>query len=330
MPDMTFEGVRRALRGILSAAIIGALALAVCALASCTSEDRGRVVARVGDDAITVRRLMNELVKRRGPTTLVTMIDSVLIAQGAQEQGISVTGEQMELRWERAMAEAGSEADMRSILERRGMSEEQLRERLRRDLLLDRLARETMSIHEQEIKDFYREHRDDYRLGERAKGRMILLGDEASARAILESLQAGGDFAGLAKAVSEDPATADEGGDMGWFEREDYAEPIAEAAFAAEPGATVGPIEAPDGWVILRVEDRAEPGYQPLEEVREEVRSRIERAKLPSARETWIRQAREAATIRITDDDLRAQTRKLLEHAPPPEPVTLLPVPPPQ
>ncbi|MGC9320342.1 MAG: foldase protein PrsA [Armatimonadota bacterium] len=321
---------RRVLRRIRAITIAALGALLVGAMGSCTPLDEGAVVARVGDEAITAGDLIRELKARRGPSALVEMIDSHLIRMAAAEAGIEVTQEQMRLRWERAVAEAGSEADLDAMLERRGLSRDRLREMLHRDLLLDRLAQEHMTIDEQEIKDFYREHRDDYELGERVKARMIMLNSESDAEAVLDTLDVGGDFAGLAKALSIDPATAEEGGDMGWFEREDYAEAITDAAFAAETGEVVGPIEAPDGWVLLKVEGHKPAGHKSLEEVREEIIGRIRRAKLPSARAEWMRQAREEATIEIRDDELRAETRRLLEQAPPPQPVTLLPVPRPQ
>lgn len=309
-------------------AIVGALAVA--SLGACTPGEDGRVVARVGDRAITGAELLAELRRTRGPGTLVEMIDAELIRQGAQAAGLEATEAELGLRMDRAVAQAGSEADFAALLENRGLTREQFAELLRTDLLLDKLAKATMALDEQEVKDFYAEHREQYARGEQVRARMILLGSKADAEAVLETLKLGGDFAGLAGALSIDPATKDKGGDMGWFERKDYAAPIADAAFALEPGATSAIIEAPDGWAIVRVEERRPAGARPLEEVREEIRGRIERAKLPLAREEWIRKARAEATVRIADPELRAATEAMLEHAPPPQPVSMLPVPPAQ
>ncbi len=304
--------------------------LAVLALGACTPSEQRQVVARVNGETITGRDLLHELRMARGPAVLVEMIDAELIRQGAEEAGIAAGAEEMDLRMERAVAQAGSEADMAAMLERRDLTREQFREMLLFDLLLDKLARASMTLDEQEVKDFYAEYRDDYAVGEQVKARMMLFGSRSDTEAVLETLEVGGDFAGLAQALSMDPATRDKGGDMGWFEREDYAEPISDAAFALQPGEVSEPIDAPDGWVIVQVGERKAAGHRPLEEVRAEVRGRIERAKLPSARQEWITQARAAATVRIADRDLRAATERLLEHAPPPQPVTLLPVPPPR
>ncbi|MFO8080192.1 MAG: hypothetical protein R6V07_07805, partial [Armatimonadota bacterium] len=71
-------------------------------------------------------------------------------------------------------------------------------------------------------------------------------------------------------------------------------------------------------------------GHEPLEQVRDEIRARITRMKLPTARDSWIRNAREEAVVRIRDRELRETTLQMLEDAPPPQSPSLLPVPPPQ
>ncbi len=322
-------------RRILSAFSTALATLAIVAVAptvtSCTPTEQAKVVARVNGRTITAGQLLDELRKRRGAPTLVDMIDTVLIDRAALEAGFNVTDEEMRLRRQRAIAEAGSETDMRAILQQRDMSEEQYRESLRIDLLLDKLARASMEVPDQEIADFYREHKEDYALGERTKARMILVSSEADAQSIRDALDdPAADFAGLATALSIDPATNESGGDMGWFERDDYARAITDVAFRMKDGQISDPIEVPDGWVLLQVAGHQPPGYRPLEEVRDEVRARIVRMKLPSAREDWVRRAREGAAVRINDLSLREATLQLLKNAPPPQRPTLLPVPPPQ
>ncbi|MGI5816498.1 MAG: peptidyl-prolyl cis-trans isomerase [Armatimonadota bacterium] len=314
-------------RTVAALAIVGV----ALALTSCTTAEQAAVVARVNGETITASELLDELRKRRGAPTLVDLIDTALIEQGAEQAGITASDEEMQLRWQRAMAEAGSETDMRGILEQRGVTEDDYRERLRIDLLLDKLARETMNIPEQEIKDFYNEHREDYALGDRVKAKMILVASETDARHIRDALDdPDASFEGLARALSIDPATKDDGGDMGWFERDAYARAITDVAFEMQPGEISDPIEVPDGWVLLEVEGHQDAGYRPLEEVRDEVVARITRMKQSEARAAWIRQAREAAVVRVRDSQLREATMMLLENAPPPASPSLLPVPPPQ
>jgi len=317
----------------LSKIVVAAVMVAgmTIALSSCTTAEQNDVVARVNGNEITTRELISELRKRRGAPMLVSIIDDAIIHQRAKESGVTASDEEMELRWERAIAEAGSESDMRAIFEQRGISPEEYREQLRTDLLLDKLVKASMEIPDQEVKDFYREHLDDYALGERVHARMILLSSETDAQHLRDALdEPGADFAGLATALSIDPGTHDEGGDMGWFERDDYARAITDVAFNMDEDEISDPIEVPDGWAILKVEGHKEPGHQPLEDVRDEVMARITRMKLPAAREAWILNARKEAAVKINDPELRDVTLKMLQGAPPPQSPSLLPVPPPQ
>ncbi len=297
-------------------------------LASCTPAQQSRrvVVATVSGQKITFGDLLNELRARRGPSVLVEMVDTQLILAAAEKAGLTISDEEMRLRMERAISEVGAEADFEARLQAMRTTRDRFAERLRVDLLLDKLAGADMHISEQEVKDFYRDHQEEFRLGERVRARMILVSSRADADTVYETLQQpGSDFAGLAKALSMDPSTKDQGGDMGYFEREDYAKEIADVAFSLEVGQLSKVFKAPDGYCILKVEDRKPAGIKPLAEVAKQIRARIAIAKQPSARRDWIAKARQEAAIAIEDDELREATIELLKQAPAPRPVSLMP-----
>jgi foldase protein PrsA len=301
--------------------------VAVSLLGACTRAEQDRVVATVNGQAITVADLLGELRRSRGPSILVEMIDTQLIVGEAARRGLSVGEDEMRLRRDRAISEVGSEADFEQRLKATGTTREQLMERLRVDLLLDKIARAEMPIHEQEIEDFYRERQEEFRLGERVRGRMMLLGSREDAEALYQALQQpDASFAGLARQLSIDPGTKDRGGDMGYFEREDYAKEISDVAFSLEVGQMSQVFKAPDGYCILKVEGRKPPGFRPLAEVAPEIRARVAAVKLPAARRQWVVAARQAAAISINDKELRDAALEMMESAPPPGPVSLAPM----
>lgn len=87
----------------------------------------------------------------------------------------------------------------------------------------------------------------------------ILLPTREAAEAARERIVAGGEaFADVAAEVSTDQGTAGNGGDLGWFTREEMVQPFAEAAFALEPGAISEPVASEFGWHVIRV-DEADP-----------------------------------------------------------------------
>lgn len=90
--------------------------------------------------------------------------------------------------------------------------------------------------------------------------RHILLADEDAAKAVIEELDGGGDFATLAQERSTGPSGSD-GGDLGYFTKQQMVEPFAEAAFVLAPGEyTKQPVKTQFGWHVILVEDRRVTG----------------------------------------------------------------------
>ena len=85
----------------------------------------------------------------------------------------------------------------------------------------------------------------------------ILLPTREEAEAARARVTEGGeDFATVARELSTDEASAANGGELGWFTREEMVAPFAEAAFALEPGAISEPVESEFGWHVIQVQER--------------------------------------------------------------------------
>ena len=101
--------------------------------------------------------------------------------------------------------------------------------------------------------------------------RHILVPDEAEAKKIAAEAKAGGDFAAMAKAKSKDPGAAN-GGDLGFFKRDQMVPEFATAAFALKPGEISSPVKSPYGWHVIKVEERRQAPPPSFEESAEELR----------------------------------------------------------
>lgn len=286
------------------------IALLACCLASlsCRSEsDRKGPVATVNGKPISAKAFFAELRRRQGRRALDELIRDVLIRQRAAQLHLDVTDEDVNRAWSEAVAHAGSEADLRRRLKRTGISDAEFRRQLRLDALLDKIVARSVEVTPEEIRSYYAEHKDEFRLGERVRVRFMMLENKRNAqeiRAVLD--QPGADFAGLAKAFSIDPATRDKGGDTGYFERGHYfAKPIEDVAFSLKRNEISPVFKGPDGWCILQLVDRKPPEIQPLSEVENQIRSRLLFLKRQRAKETWYAEAKEKADIRILADDLK-------------------------
>ena len=104
----------------------------------------------------------------------------------------------------------------------------------------------------------------------------ILVDSEADAKKIIADLKGGADFAALAKQFSKDPSGAQQGGDLGFFKKDEMVPEFANAAFALQPGqVSPAPVHTQFGWhVILLVERRKAPPPT-LDQARDELRQKM-------------------------------------------------------
>jgi peptidyl-prolyl cis-trans isomerase C len=91
---------------------------------------------------------------------------------------------------------------------------------------------------------------------EEVNARHILVEEEAQAKAVVERLKKGEDFAKVAGEISKDPGSGKEGGSLGWFSKERMVPEFAEAAFKLTKGQLSEPVKSQFGWHVIRLEDR--------------------------------------------------------------------------
>jgi len=90
---------------------------------------------------------------------------------------------------------------------------------------------------------------------EEVHARHILVASEDEAKAIEAQLKGGADFAAIAKEKSKDPGAAN-GGDLGYFTKDQMVPEFAEAAFKLDKGQISDPVHTQFGWHIIKVEDK--------------------------------------------------------------------------
>jgi len=94
---------------------------------------------------------------------------------------------------------------------------------------------------------------------------------EDKVKATIERIKKGEDFATLAKALTEDPSGKQDGGDLGYFTRDQMVPEFSEVAFRLEKGKISDPIKTQFGWHVLKVEDKRTREPPPFEKVHDEI-----------------------------------------------------------
>ena len=138
---------------------------------------------------------------------------------------------------------------------------------------------------------------------EEVRARHILVEGEDEAKAILEQLKGGADFAKLAKEKSKDPGAA-EGGDLGYFTKDQMVPEFADVAFKMYPGQLSNPVKTQFGWHVIKVEDKRMKQPPEFEKVKDQIEAYLAR----KAQSDFIAKLRQSAKVERFDN--AAEQRK--------------------
>lgn len=203
-----------------------------------TLAETQRMVARYGQQAGMDAAMLEEM-------ALQTLIEQVLIEQAAAEQGITVSESELDAEMQANVQLAGGAEAWQNWLRQNLYTEAEFRDLLRDTLITSRMRDVITSELNGIVPQVHARH--------------ILVQTEAEARDILTRLQNGEDFATLAAQHSIDVTTRENGGDLGWFVRDELLEPtLADTTFALQPGEVVGPVQTSLGFHIVQLLEKAD------------------------------------------------------------------------
>jgi peptidyl-prolyl cis-trans isomerase C len=298
------------------------------------------VVARVGDRIITRSQYENRLnagleeIERTAlPSEIAAtqarfrsellneMLSELLIKDRADRLNITVSPAEINDALGRLKSQYGfsSDEEFQQSLERSGLSRSEMESRLRDSLLTNKVfARELRSradLSDRELRLRYDREREQYRRPERARVREIILipadwtrpvaVEEArqKATAAAERARQGGDFAALAREVSDSPSK-EAGGDLGVLARGELITLLDQAVFAAPAGTVVGPIETRSGFHVLRVEERLPSEVPGFDEVKDQLRKDASEETFKRDYKAYIERLRKEAFLQVHEKNL--------------------------
>ncbi|WP_312079754.1 peptidylprolyl isomerase [Leclercia sp.] len=129
-----------------------------------------------------------------------------------------------------------------------------------------------------EIQTYYDQHQDQFTQPQRNRFSVIQTKTEADAKAALDELNKGTDFATVAKAKSTDIISAKNGGDMGWLEEGTTPDELKNAGLK-EKGQLSGVIKSSVGFLVVRLDDITPATTKPLADVRDDIAAKVKQEK---------------------------------------------------
>jgi peptidyl-prolyl cis-trans isomerase C len=265
------------LRPALSAALAGCLAMMLFA-SPVRADDK--VLAKVNgseirqSDVALAEEELGPSLAQMDPATkdenvLAFLIDMKIVAKAAEDKKVQDTDD-----FKKRLAFTRNRLLMDSLLASEGKA----------------------ATNDEAMKKVYEEASKQISGEQEVHARHILVETEDEAKGIVEELKKGADFAELAKKKSKDPGASD-GGDLGFFTKEQMVPEFSAAAFALEPGKISDPVKSQFGWHVIKVEEKRNRKPPDFDQVKGQIETYVTR----KAQAEYVGKLREAAKIERSD-----------------------------
>lgn len=296
-----------------------------------------QIVAKVNGDIITTadlgrarRQIIEEMKARKvnqaeaesallaaEKNILRDKIDSLLLASKGKELNISVDGEiskyvaDLMVR----MKIANQEDLAKMILEQTGQTFEDWKAEMRTNMVTQRVVRQEVggkiNIKKEEVAKYYDEHKTEFVREEEIYLREILFssegkspaeagGLEKKAKDVVARLRKNEKFSTLVREFS-DSQTRNDDGDIGWMKKGMLNPQIETLVFTGKKNYVTDPIQLPNGWLILRVEDVHQAGQANLEQVENEITEKLYMPKFQPQMREYLTKLRMESFLEIKE-----------------------------
>ena len=245
-------------------------------------------------------------------------IDQLLMVQKAKDLNISVDGEvakqlaEMQVRVKITDPEKFHDY----VRDNTGMAFEEYKQKMTNDFLIHRLIGQEigsrLAIPEPELRKYYDEHKSDFVRKATVFLSQILISTEGKtpeqvdaaekkAKDVVARARKGEKFTDLVTAFSDDQETARNGGQLPPREKGMSLPQIEDFLFKEKKGSVSDPFKVPQGFVILRIDDRYEAGQATFDEVKDQIQELVAAPQIDTKIRAYLTRLRQDAFLEIKD-----------------------------
>lgn len=242
-------------------------------------EDGGEKIAAVEGDPITRQQWLAEMENRYGKETLQSLVNEAVMEKAAEKYKLDVKEEEIDL--EIALLRSAQDSNDSTL---HSLSPEQLRQKMRAQLILDKVLTNDIVVKENEAKKYYEDNKSIYNIPTTHRTSIIIVNSKEDAERVEKELKDGSDFAVLAREHSLDTASASLGGDIGFISSSQSAvDPaILPAVEKLKEKETSKPFVLSDGrYAIVKVTENMEGQSFSFDEVEGHVKRQLALEQLP-------------------------------------------------
>ena len=220
------------------------------------------------------------------------IIDNEVVYQAAQEEGIKVKDFEVNEKFNNIKETIDENPAYKEKLKEAGINEEFLKKQVKKDLVVSKYKEnfiKDIKISDKEIKAYYESHKDEFKIQEVRASQILIstLDDDnkqvskeekeklkTKAEKLLNKVNNGEDFNKLAKKYSDDKNSGKNGGDLGFFSKDDKNIDFTKEVFKLDKGKRVALIETSYGYHIVKITDKRTV-TKSLEDSKDDIKNKI-------------------------------------------------------
>ncbi|USK85258.1 peptidyl-prolyl cis-trans isomerase [Peribacillus asahii] len=268
---MSKKRLRSMVAGLALLNLITIVIFAIWPMFNSRTVGGGETVAQIGDVGISRESWINELEQRYGKDVLKEMVDEEVVKQMAEKYDVSVTDQEIEREYKIMKTLYGTYEQSQS------QSEDQRKAQIKADLLLEEILTKDVSISETEIKNYYNDNQDLFRIPTTYRISHLTTATKSEADKVMKELTKGVSFQVLAMEKSLDEFTANQGGAMGFISEDNERVPkvYIETAASMKTNDWSKPIQIEEGWAVLYLHEKIKGEQFSYDEVKQQIRRQL-------------------------------------------------------
>ncbi|HEX5107814.1 MAG TPA: peptidylprolyl isomerase [Vicinamibacterales bacterium] len=243
------------------------------------------------------------------------LIGYKLLLQESRARKMSVPETDIDARMVEVKRQFPSEDAFQKMLAERKITVQQVRSEMKSEMVVNRLIEaeiaSKIAVAGDDVASFYKRNPKEFEVPERVRASHILIAVPAGADAatktnaltkassILKTVRGGGDFALLARENSQDPGSAANGGDLGFFQQGQMVGAFNDTAFKLGKGEVSDVVETEFGYHIIKVTDKQPSRAVTLDEARPQIEKYLQGVNRKKATEAFVQSLRAKGKIEV-------------------------------
>jgi foldase protein PrsA len=267
------------------------LASGVLVLGACGQGGSDKVVESKSGD-ITKDELYNAMKEKIGNQALQQLVYEKVLSEKYK-----ITDKELDAKVKELKSQLGPQFDA-ALAQYGYKNEDDLKKSMKLGMMQEKAALKDVKVTDKELKDYYDAYKPEI------KARHILVEDEKTAKEVKQKLDAGEKFEDVVKKYSKDTASAQNGGDLGWFGTGQMDPEFEKAAYALKVNEISQPVKSQYGYHIIQKTD--EKKKESFDKMKKEIDDKVKSSKLTQdvINKTMEKELK-AADVKVDDKDLK-------------------------